>query len=196
MVQWMPGGILHQGTLERMDFPQNLCISNKQTNKKYNVSMEGTEYSATMWFIWLSYFFDIGFREIAWIHSIFLQSVDKIHWKSEKLIIFCSPIIWILFISLFTSFLYSSLEFFKRLGSCKVTYIGKSRITTEDSLLSSKYSIRKRKSTDKFNAIYNYHIFAFIKAAIKIAFYLLNYCNIFYKYILACLLIFTHSARK
>lgn len=61
-----------------------------------------------------------------------------------------SLIIWILFVTLFAPHLYSCLEFFKRLGSCKVTYIGKSRISTEGILLSSKYSIRKKKNVITF----------------------------------------------
>lgn len=43
----MPEGILHQGDVEKTDFLQNLCI----LKQEYNVSMEGTEYSATVIFM-------------------------------------------------------------------------------------------------------------------------------------------------
>lgn len=100
--------------------------------QKYHVSTEGTEYSATMEFIWLSYFFDICFREVAWIY-FFLQNVDNNRcWKSKK---------WFYLFSYYLNTICYSLsslpffEIFDNVGLCIIIYIWKSTVTTEFKLL-------------------------------------------------------------
>lgn len=122
----MPAGILHQGTQERTDFLQNLCISNKNTmfpHRAQNILQRYDLYGSPTFLTFVSQKSPeyILFFCKMWI----ITYVGKVKNSSLIIWILCSLITWILFVTLFTSHLYFCLEFFKRLGSCKVTYTGK-----------------------------------------------------------------------